>query len=197
VPRGLTAQHHRRSQHDTELGGCVSKIKVSNVRGWSPVYTRKNIYVKSHATGPLYGSRRPSADTATKTDPGLRSSPDGYDTIFIRSLLCAASAPRLMPATNAATIAQTITPSFRDEGLSHRSCLLKRSRSRRFIETPITKRAQTASGSPQLLSTIIENLIKRRFREPLHNWTIWCACCWRVCVWCALRIGSFRRLYTR
>ena len=41
VPRGLTAQHHRRSQHDTELGGCVSKIKVSNVRGWSPVYTRK------------------------------------------------------------------------------------------------------------------------------------------------------------
>ena len=106
------------------------------------------------------------------------------DTIFIRSLLCAASAPRLMPATNAATIAQTITPSFRDEGLSHRSCLLKRSRSRRFIETPITKRAQTASGSPQLLSTIIENLIKRRFREPLHNWTIWCACCWRVCVWC-------------
>ena len=87
------------------------------------------------------------------------------DTICIRSLLCAASAPRLMPATNAATIAQTITPSFRDEGLSHRSCLLKRSRSRRFIETPITKRAQTASGSPQLLSTIIENLIKRRFRE--------------------------------
>ena len=76
--RGLTAQHHRRRQHGTELGGCVSKIKVSNVRGCSPAYTRKNIYMRSHATRPLYGSRRPSADTATKTEPRLRSSPDEY-----------------------------------------------------------------------------------------------------------------------